>query len=86
MTFRKQPAAAFSATVLVVVVLVAYPLSIGPVCWLEENYPDTPIVVGDELLSDTAYAPVAWTRERSPAPVRRVIWRYIALFAECNPD
>jgi hypothetical protein len=31
---RKHPSAAFWATVVVVVLLVAYPLSFGPACWL----------------------------------------------------
>ena len=31
---RKKPGVAFWATVLVVVVLVAYPLTFGPACWL----------------------------------------------------
>ena len=30
---KKQPGVAFWATVVVVVVLVAYPLSFGPACW-----------------------------------------------------
>jgi hypothetical protein len=33
MTSRKPPSAAFWATVVVVVALVAYPLSFGPVTW-----------------------------------------------------
>jgi hypothetical protein len=32
-TDHKKPGLAFWATVVVVVVLVAYPLSFGPVCW-----------------------------------------------------
>ena len=31
---RKKPGAAFWATVVMVVALVAYPLSFGPACWL----------------------------------------------------
>jgi hypothetical protein len=31
---RRQPGVAFWATVVMVVVLVAYPLSFGPWCWL----------------------------------------------------
>ena len=34
MTDRRKPGAAFWATVVVVVVLVAYPLSFGPACWV----------------------------------------------------
>jgi hypothetical protein len=31
---RKKPGVAFWATVVVVVLLVAYPLSFGPACWM----------------------------------------------------
>ena len=31
---RKQPGVAFWATVVVVVLLVGYPLSFGPACWI----------------------------------------------------
>ena len=34
---RKHPSAAFWATVVVVVGLVAYPLSVGPACWLVDR-------------------------------------------------
>src|SRR5262245_38714898 len=34
MTDRKKPGVAFWATVVVVVMLVAYPLSFGPACWV----------------------------------------------------
>jgi hypothetical protein len=34
---RKQPGLAFGATVVVVVALVAYPLSFGPACWLVDR-------------------------------------------------
>src|SRR5262245_29364126 len=34
MTDRNKPGVAFWATVVVVVVLVAYPLSFGPACWI----------------------------------------------------
>src|SRR5262249_23311591 len=34
MTDRRGPTTAFWATVVVVVVLVAYPLSFGPACWV----------------------------------------------------
>ena len=37
MTDRKQPGVAFWATVVVVAVLVAYPLSIGPAIWLRDQ-------------------------------------------------
>jgi asparagine N-glycosylation enzyme membrane subunit Stt3 len=34
---RKKPGVAFWATVVVVVVLVAYPLSFGPACWISSR-------------------------------------------------
>jgi hypothetical protein len=34
---RKKPGVAFWATVVVVVVLAAYPLSFGPACWLADR-------------------------------------------------
>jgi hypothetical protein len=37
MTSRKKPGMAFWATVTLVVVLVGYPLSFGPACWLVEK-------------------------------------------------
>ena len=37
MTSRKKPGVAFWATVAVVVVLVAYPLSFGPLVWLDSR-------------------------------------------------
>jgi hypothetical protein len=40
---QKKPGVAFWATVVVVVVLVAYPLSLGPACWLtaySHHFPD----------------------------------------------
>jgi hypothetical protein len=37
MTDRKKPGVAFWAGVAVAVLLVAYPLSFGPVCWLNQR-------------------------------------------------
>jgi hypothetical protein len=36
-TDRKKPGVAFWATVALVVVLVVYPLSFGPACWLDSR-------------------------------------------------
>jgi hypothetical protein len=51
---RKHPSAAFWATVLVVVALTAYPLSLGPACW----------IVGDNETAISAilnvYYPILW--------------------------
>jgi hypothetical protein len=37
MTDRKKPGVAFWAIVALVAVLVAYPLSLGPACWLADK-------------------------------------------------
>ena len=54
---RKTPGVSFWATVVVVVVLVAYPMSVGPICWLEARGYFSPeaweIVWG-------FYAPLRW--------------------------
>jgi hypothetical protein len=40
---RKKPGVAFWSTVVVVVVLVAYPLSFGPACWIMSHlHPEQP--------------------------------------------
>ena len=51
---RKKPGVAFWATVMVVVVmpLVAYPLSLGPACWLVDNQ------VLSERHTAIAYSPI----------------------------
>src|SRR5262249_3491416 len=57
MTDRKKPGVAFWATVMVVVLLEAYPLSLGPNFWLAERgaipvWADEPIRV--------FYVPLSW--------------------------
>jgi len=39
MTSAKHPSAAFWATIVLVVALVAYPLSFGPACWVAMRRP-----------------------------------------------
>ena len=53
-TSRKQPSAAFWATVVLVVLLVGYPLSMGPACWLSSR-----TSVGASMVS-VAYRPLLW--------------------------
>jgi len=68
----KKPGVAFWATVAMVVVLVAYPLSYGPACWL----------VGHRLLPnwtmrplEVFYRPIGWLYKYGPTPVRNaVVW------------
>ena len=54
MTDRKKPGVAFWATVVVVVALVGYPLSWGPVLYLEMSGWISPSLIG------RFYAPVGW--------------------------
>ena len=49
---RRQPGVAFWATGVVVVGLVAYPLSFGPACWIVSW-----LNAGDKILS-AAYSPI----------------------------
>jgi hypothetical protein len=50
---RKKPGVAFWATVVLVVVLVAYPLSLGPVCWINRN-------PGLYIQAPRIYWPLGW--------------------------
>ncbi len=71
---RKQPGVAFWATVVVVIALVAYPLSFGPACWANGR-----THVGDQAFL-TAYRPIVWAFPTlSPAGQRAVRW-YVDLW------
>jgi hypothetical protein len=64
MTDRKKPAVAFWATVALVVVLVGYPLSFGPACWLADGG-----MIPRELICQT-YRPLAiFLRNHCPLQV-----------------
>ena len=54
MTDRKKPGLAFWATVVVVIALVAYPLSFGPACWMRTRFRDS--AVWDA--TDVFYSPI----------------------------
>jgi hypothetical protein len=61
MTDHKKPGVAFWASVVVVAVLVGYPLSFGPACWLNFR-----TGIGNEALT-TIYRPafILWMTEGS---------------------
>src|ERR1700693_5218805 len=52
---RKHPSAAFWLTVALVAVLVGYPLSFGPACWLTSQSAD-----GDYTSRDCAWGMIAY--------------------------
>jgi hypothetical protein len=72
---RKKPGVAFWATVVVVVVLIGYPLSFGPACWVSSHSGR-----GSALVS-TVYQPILWSVFDGPALVVTPVWWYAHLFA-----
>ena len=70
MTSRKQPGVAFWATVVVVVVLVVYPVSFGPACWLCEKG------ALSQRTGWTIFRPVTWLVLHGPRPVSSLIQSY----------
>src|SRR5262245_63765989 len=70
MTSHKKPGVAFWATVVVVVVLVAYPLSFGPACWLCEKG------ALSQRIGWTMFRPVTWLVLHGPRPVSSLIQAY----------
>jgi hypothetical protein len=69
MTDRKKPGVAFWATVVVVVVLVAYPLSFGLACWIVSR-------AGGETAIERTYRPIVWACRIGPKPFARTLNRY----------
>ena len=75
MTSRKKPGVAFWATVVVVVVLVAYPLSFGPAMWFTVRSGDSV-----RYACGVVYAPMFWLDEHAPVPVQATIRWYSDLW------
>src|SRR5262245_21634709 len=65
MTSPKKPGVAFWATVVVVVVLVAYPLSFGPACWITSR---TGLALGTVAI---IYRPFIWAMSGPLYPEHR---------------
>jgi hypothetical protein len=69
MTNRKQPGATFWAAIVVVVVLM-YPLSFGPACWLTSRG------IFFHTFTARAFYPVVWAATFGPRPIRDGIQWY----------
>jgi hypothetical protein len=79
---RKKPSVAFWAIVVVVVFLVAYPLSFGPACWWVSRSADPELVswsvlgAAPEPRAPGIYWPIGWLAENGPRPLSRFICWY----------
>jgi len=62
---RKKTGVAFWATVVLAVVLMGYPLSFGPWCWLTSRSSEP---AGTPVMS-SFYSPILWAWYRSPDPI-----------------
>jgi hypothetical protein len=73
---RKKPGTAFWATV-VVVVLVVYPLSVGPAEWMRVH---GWLSKGDMQALKWFYRPLAWLETKGPEPIGRLLFWYESLW------
>ena len=74
MSFRKKPGVVFCAIVIAVVLLVGYPLSFGPACWVMANagYSSTEAF-------GVCYWPIGWCAEHGPSTVRDLVKGYATI-------
>jgi hypothetical protein len=93
MTSRIQPSAAFWATMALVVVLVGYPLSFGPACWLmRRDFLSTqsamfmyrPIVENSGKLPFPAYRAIEWFAGYSPERISTLMYLRLILAEEVH--
>jgi len=76
---RKNTSIALWAIVALVAVLLAYPLSFGPLFWLgrHEMLPES---VGEPLM--VVYQPIVWLWIEGPNPISEVINSYLSLWVD----
>jgi hypothetical protein len=87
MTPRK-PSAGFWITVALVVVLVGYPLSIGPEEWLYARILKGGHTSAAQCLQTVRillFAPLRWCRDSGPKPVADAYWWYLGLWVDVHP-
>jgi hypothetical protein len=70
-----KPGVVFWATVVAVVALVAYPLSLGPACWISSR-----TNTGAGAVT-TVYKPITWISDRSPDLLRNAVHWYSSVGA-----
>ena len=82
MTDRRKPTAGIWITVALVAVLVGYPLSFGPACWLLWN-----IGMSDRATERVAlpYVPMLWAVD-SYMVARTAVERYQSLWIDSSHD
>jgi hypothetical protein len=76
MTNRKHPYPGFWITVALLAVLVGYPVSFGPACWMCEH---------GFVTARTAwliYRPFTWFRVSGPSPISTWIENYAKFFGD----
>jgi len=82
MTASNRPGVAFWATVVVVAVLVLYPLSWGPACWIRGCLGNAPWALQTYWL---IYDPIYWLDQRSPECVQNATTWYCGLLYPDGP-
>jgi hypothetical protein len=81
MTDPKKPGLVFWASVIVVVALIAYPLSFGPACWWFSSRLSETRAFGasegpDPLCAPRMYWPIGWAAQNAPRQVGDAIFWY----------
>src|SRR5262245_51365182 len=74
---RKQPGVAFWAAVVIVVALVAYPLSIGPACWMRVHL----LPPSTREAMDDFYLPIGLINKQSEM-LAEMSHQYISLWVD----
>jgi hypothetical protein len=79
MTSRKKPGVAFWAIVGAVVLLLAYPLSFGPACWIASRQQPS----GEDV--SAAYRPILWFWASYPKSwLSSALADYVSVGARCE--